>query len=130
MTRKEAERQTRQADTLVSLGFTRDEAESLRRISMTLQRWYERECGDGYGCIERDETTNRPMWRNANTGEAYPIPDRETGAVKRLKAIIEARNTRQADDRDGICGCGARIGHIERCERGAVSYYLQTDPRG
>lgn len=59
MNRREAERLTRQADTLRALGFTAEEAESLRRISMTLRRWHERECGDGNGCIEREEQTGR-----------------------------------------------------------------------
>lgn len=143
MTRKEAERQTRQADMLRALGFTNEEAESLRRISMTLQRWYERECGDSnaYGswAIERDDNGDGPPYLvhhhyQHGKGPDYTtrirIADRERGAVRRLATIIAARNTRQADDRDGICGCGARVGHIEQCERGAVSYYLQTDPRG
>jgi len=37
MTKKEALRQTAQANTLVSLGFTYGEAEALRRISLTLR---------------------------------------------------------------------------------------------
>lgn len=32
----------------------RDDAKALRRISMTLRRWHELECGDGSGHIERD----------------------------------------------------------------------------
>lgn len=35
MTRNEAMRQTHQLDTLRSLGFTRDESEALRRISLS-----------------------------------------------------------------------------------------------
>lgn len=119
MTRKEAERLTRQIDTLRSLGFTYEEAESLRRISMTLHRWYEKECGIDNGCIERDEKTDRPMWHNSISGRMYPIADLEKGAIKRLKGIIEARNDRAiaaalVDEKDGY----------------TVSYYLQTDPRG
>ena len=60
MSKRESERQANQENTLLNLGFTTDEAASLRRISLTLRRWYERECGDDYGCIERDETTGRP----------------------------------------------------------------------
>ena len=63
MNKREAERQTRQENTLLNLGFTTDEAASLRRISLTLRRWYERECGDDYGCIERDNTTGRPYMK-------------------------------------------------------------------
>ena len=85
---------------LQALGFTYEEAVSLRRIEMTLQRWGERECGDESGrCIERDEKTNRPYMtydkgRNGERGR-YPIADREAGALKRLAAIIKARNVRK-----------------------------------
>lgn len=123
MTRKEAMRQNEQLDILRSLGFTRDEAEQLRRISMTLHRWHERECGDGNGCIERDETTNKPFWLNSTTMRRYSIPDRETGARKRLEAIIKARNERTL-----IKPSGGIITEAERS--GAVAPYIQTDPRG
>ena len=112
MTRKEAMRQTIQADNLRALGFTQDEAESLRRISMTLHRWHEMECGTDNGCIERDEATGKTFWRNAMTGRRFPTPDRETGARKRLAAIMEARALRVGS------------GHV------TLSAYIQTDPRG
>ena len=120
MTRKEAERITRQNDILRQLGFTYDEAESLRRISMTLQRWYELECGDGNGCIERDEASGIPQWRYANDSGKYcgrPRPDRETGARKRLAIIIKARNGRNYVN-------GGSLTHD------SVNSYIQTDPRG
>ena len=45
-------------------GVTLDEALALRRISMTLQRWHELECGDSnnYGswAIERDDNGDGP----------------------------------------------------------------------
>jgi len=120
MTRKEAIRLTIQGDKLRALGFTREEAKKLRRISMTLRRWFELECGDGNGAIERDETTGIPYWYNANSRfiaagdrRAYTrIPDRETGARKRLAAIMEAR--------------ALRVGsaHV------SLAAYIQTDPRG
>lgn len=128
MTRKEAIRQTQQADTLRSLGFTTDEAEQLRRISMTLQRWHERECGTAHGCIERDET-GRTFWLNSMTGRRYPTPDRETGALKRLKRIIATRNARITDDssadaeRHIHATCHAKL-------VGVVDAHIQTDPRG
>ena len=73
-------------------GFNRIETQALRRIEMTLQRWGERECGDGSNwAIERDETTGKPF--NVYHGEGkprrYPIPDREKGALKRLAKIME-----------------------------------------
>lgn len=89
MTRKEAMRQEAQCAALASLGFTRAEAETLRRISMTLHRWHELECGDEYGCIERDETNGRPLYHHAMSGRRWPVPDRERGALKRLDAIMK-----------------------------------------
>ena len=34
-------------DGLVNIGINLEDARALRRISMTLHRWYELECGDG-----------------------------------------------------------------------------------
>jgi hypothetical protein len=135
MTKKEALRQTAQENTLMGLGFTRDEAEALRRISMTLHRWHERECGDGYGAIVRG-TWNRETGEfdyDTPNGGAYieqsgtsgrnryiRIPDRESGAKRRLAAIIKARNGRRAVElkwKDGR--------PVDQ-----LAYYIQTDPRG
>jgi hypothetical protein len=114
MTRKEAMRQTMQRDNLRSLGFTYGEAEKLRRISMTLHRWHEMECGTDGGCIERDEATGKAFWLTVH-GTRYQIADRETGARKRLAAILEAANDRRAR-RD--------------TDRQPLASYIQTDPRG
>ena len=89
-------------------GVTYQDAQALRRISMTLHRWHEMECG----CIERDEQTGIPYWYNANARylsandpRAYiRIPDREKGALKRLDVIM------------------ARYPHL--------THYVQGDPRG
>ncbi len=92
MTRREAERLTHQENVLLDLGFTRAEAESLRRISMTLHRWYEHERN---GAIQREGENGdgRPFWYNTDSGRKIgPVADREAGAVKRLKAIIDRRN--------------------------------------
>lgn len=89
---------------LMSLGLTYQEADKLRLIELTLQRWSERECGTDNGCIERDETTNKPYWLNSTTMRRWPIPDRETGALKRLAGIMANHPT--------------------------LTYYHQTDPRG
>ena len=112
MTRKEAMRQTIQADNLRSLGFTQNEAEKLRRISMTLRRWHEMECGTDNGCIERDDATGKTFLLNAMTGRRFPTPDRETGARKRLASIMEDRALRVG---------GAHV---------TLETYIQTDPRG
>lgn len=127
MNKREWERRAHLESVLLAHGFTAQEAEQLRRISSTLRRWHERECGDEYGCIERDEKTGRPYWYNANARYVdphdprarRPIPDRESGAKKRLAAILARRNegekVRALNGRDSI---------------GPLSAYIQTDPRG
>lgn len=117
--KREKERQTAQENTLMSLGFTQWEAEKLRRISMTLNRWYELECGDDYGCIERDEQTDKPYWLNSRTMKRSPIADREKGAKKRLFTILGNRNTRE----------WVKTG-THSVKQVAITAYLQTDPRG
>lgn len=115
MTRKEAMRLTHQENTLMSLGFTREESEALRRISMTLHRWAEHECN---GDIERDEDTGLPYRSFAGRGgkhHAYRIPDKEKGATARLEGIVSARNKRAVSPGS---------------HNTAVGYYIQGDPRG
>ncbi len=98
------------------LGISFQDADSLRRIEMTLGRWGCLECGDSneYGswAIERDEKTERPYmvrhnWRHGqgkDTVTRYPVPDREKGAIKRTEAILSRYPS--------------------------LWYYYQTDPRG
>lgn len=120
MTRKEAERLTHQQNALLALGFDHQEAESLRRISMTLHRWHELECGTDAGHIERDEKTNVPRFYNARARYLDPhdprawsvVPDRETGARKRLAKILARVNVQRA----------GKVGKLQA--------YIQTDPRG
>jgi hypothetical protein len=112
MTRKEAERLAHQSAALQSLGFTSEEAEQLRRISIVLHRWHELECGTDNGCIERDETSGKPYWLNSDTMKRSPMADREKGALKRLAAIVARVNVQRA-------------GKV-----GPLSAYIQTDPRG
>lgn len=115
MTKKEAMRQTHQENALMSLGFTRDEAEQLRRISNTLHRWFEHECN---GAIQRDEDGDgKPYWYNTNTGRKIgPAPDREKGAMQRLQHILDTRNTRDMlENKD---------------DAQHLRYYIQSDPRG
>ena len=84
-------------------GVTYQDAQALRRISMTLRRWHELECGTEHGCIERDEGTGVPYFRTVR-GTRYRTRDMETGALKRLDAIM------------------ARYPHL--------THYTQGDPRG
>jgi hypothetical protein len=80
--------------TLISAGISEDDARALRRISMTLHRWHELECGNERGeAVERDEETKVPYLTydtgtNGKRGRTR-IPDRETAALKRLAKIIK-----------------------------------------
>ena len=103
MTKNECMRIIAQQNTLVALGFAPHEAEALRRISRTLRRWYELECGTDAGCIERDEATGKPVLLTY-CGHRYPVRDREAGALRRLNKIMSAHSP--------------------------LRHYLQTDPRG
>ena len=104
MTRKEYERQARMRAALHQAGIASDDADKLRRVSMTLRRWHELECGTEHGAIGRDETTGRPYWLNSVNGLRWPVADRETGARKRLATIMAQYPT--------------------------LSAYVQGDPRG
>ncbi len=128
MTRKEAERLIRQADALHALGFTRDETEALRRISMTLHRWHELECGNGneYGswAIERDDKGDGPPFmvhhhyrhdQGKDSTSRTRIPDRETGARKRLATIVDKCN---------------KARHSCAKPQEGLRFYVQGDPRG
>ena len=91
-------------DSLRQAGISLDDAFALRRISMSLQRWHELECGDGNAycswAIERacrtpdgwkhDENGNPYILRYWHDGKVTNerIPDREKGALKRLDAIM------------------------------------------
>lgn len=115
---------------LQSLGFTYDEAASLRRIEMTLRRWSELECGTDRGHIEREGGTDdgRPMLHrqgHAMSGglwyqpKPYPIADREAGARRRLAAIVKARNLRESPTE-----------FMQANAQDWVIPYVQGDPRG
>lgn len=81
---------------LTSLGIQYADACELRRISMTLHRWHEMECGTDNGCVERDEATGKAYWLNSHNMRRSPIADRETGALKRLAGIITRYPTLQS----------------------------------
>ena len=120
MTKREAERLTMMNDVLRSLGFTREECDKLRRISMCLRSWHEKECGTDNGCIERDETTGKAYWLNSYTGRRFAVRDMEKGALNRLASIIGQRNGRPA----------MVDGQLNAAPAGKVSAYVQGDPRG
>jgi hypothetical protein len=101
---------------LIRAGITYEDARALRRISMTLRRWFEYECGTGEGQVTRsierdgDEPDSKPYMRvqypsrDGYVDRRWPIPDRETGARKRLAKIMAKYPT--------------------------LAAYVQPDPRG
>ena len=128
MTKTEAARQTAQENTLLSIGFTTDEAAKLRRISLTLRRWYEYECGTGNNhadyFIVRDSDGTPYMETHLNGQGVFKtyrrrVADRETGALRRLAAIIKARNERHAEPPLDT--------YIQNDPRGAALYILRPD---
>lgn len=78
------------------------DANILRRAELTLRRWFEAECNE---VIERDETGKpyRYVFPHNGAMHRYPIRDRESGALKRVRKL---------------------------CEKHGLVYYPQTDPRG
>lgn len=88
---------------LVQLGISYQDAEALRRISKQLHSWFERECGTGNGCIERDEATGKTYWLNSFTMRRSPIPDRETGAKARLAKVMQPYKRRLVPFIQGDC---------------------------
>jgi len=73
---------------VTAAGIAYDDAEALRRISMTLKRWFEHECN---GAIQRDgeRGDGAPFWHSTFDGrKLYRAPDRERGALRRLDKIM------------------------------------------
>ena len=103
MTKTEAARRTALENALMTIGFTRDESDALRRISLTLRRWFELECGIDGGCIEREAKTDKPYFVASASGRRWPVADRERGAMRRLRKIME--------------------------QHPGLGYYIQPDPR-
>ena len=84
--RKFVERRSALMSRLGSLGFTGDECDSLRRVSMTLHRWHEHECN---GTIQRDESSGIPYWYSEVDGRRLVrAQDREAGAMRTLASIL------------------------------------------
>lgn len=127
---------------LARLGFTYDESAALRRIEMTLQRWGEAECGDGndHGswAIERDEKSGKPFrvhhhylhGRSKDYVTRHAIADREAGALRRLAAIVLARNLRVCPPLHVPACQSAPLQTNPETAGQHVTAYHQTDPRG
>lgn len=106
---------------LESLGISSADAWALRRVSMTLNRWHELECGTGEGqttySVERDgdEPDSKPFMRmqyptrDGYVDKRWPCPDRETGAKKRLANILKGYPTLKAYVQGDPRGCALYI---------------------
>jgi hypothetical protein len=119
-------------ESLEKLGIDEETADKLRRIEMTLSRWSEQVCGnsDNYKSwsIERDEETQIPymcIYPHQGKSYKYKIPDRETGALKRLESIMSNYPDLwfyyQTDPR----GCSLYIGRKSEL-RGELKQYYTT----
>jgi len=112
---------------LMTLGFSFDDAQVLRRISMTLHRWHEMECGDGNDyaswCIVRGKKTGQEfkydddgkpyLERHAHTSNkpTYTlVADRERGALKRMAGIMANHPKLTAYVQGDPRGCALYIG--------------------
>ena len=80
MTKREQQNREWMQGALERIGFSAAEFRQLRRISMTLSRWAERECGDGSDwAIERDSED----WVLCSVcGERSFVPDAFKGGVE------------------------------------------------
>lgn len=105
MNKKQQENMRRLYVALGNYGISTTDIAALRRIEMVLHRWAEKMCN---GEIERDEKTGKTFKVTDQyygaTRLKFSTPDAETGALRRLAAIME----RYPD----LCA------------------YHQTDPRG
>jgi hypothetical protein len=125
MTKREAERYMRLSFTLGELGLHQPEIDTLLRCQRTLHTWAEHECN---GVIQRDEATGKPYWHNAYSGaRCYQTPDRETGALKRIAAILAPHAPKQytAETCPGR-PCSSDCDH----KSPGLTFYHQGDPRG
>ncbi len=125
MTIREYERRLHVFTALERLGFSRADAESLRRISMQLHRWNERECN---GDVERDEVTGKTYAVYGQNGPGtirrYPTADKERSAQKRLIAIMARYEDRGAYLQGDPRGCALYIyRHIDADGRDIDSCY-------
>lgn len=106
---------------MTAMGFTLEEADTLRKAERTLQRWFELECGNGNNyaswAIERDEATDKPYMvrhhyahgQGKDSITRTPIADREKGARKRIDKIMAAHPDYMSYVQGDPRGCALHI---------------------
>jgi hypothetical protein len=125
MTKREREDKNRMLDAMYKLGFSSEEATTLRRISMTLRRWFELECGTQnehgtsfaieHGAMVDDSFSSNPdgkpflriAYHKAKNYRVdhHAIADKEKGARKRLADILTRHPTIDAYIQTDCRGC-------------------------
>lgn len=141
MTKQQAENRYRMIAALQERGFSYDEAQTLRRIEMTLQRWSEHECN---GNIQRDEDDKAICTQCGNKfygeaasgncpkcGDIAPI---RTKATNKPRWYSQYAIENQSDPKgyliaDREKGALKRLAKIMEGHPDFVSYH-QGDPRG
>jgi len=123
---------------LTALGVSNDDAWALRRISMTLHRWHELECGDSNDyaswCIVRghkpkrefyrDPESQAPMWRDV--GEFVHDDNGKPYLERHIHTENKPRYEPLADRETGAL---KRLNRI-MAKYPALGSYVQGDPRG
>lgn len=128
---------------LQSLGFTRQEAESLRRISMSLQRWFEAECGNSndYGswAIVRGRPGPVPPRVDGMRGQREFIHDDDGTPFMEWHHYQHGRGkdyTTHTAIPDREAGARKRLAQIVTDRNARLKFkdnvvpHVQTDPRG
>lgn len=108
-------------DNLTTIGIGYWHAVQLRRISMTLHRWHELECGDG------NDYASWSLVRGSKTGKVFEYKDDG-------KPYIE-RHAHNDDKPSYTLTADKERGALKRLAGIMASYpkltaYVQTDPRG
>lgn len=106
---------------LIEAGISYDDAVQLRRISMTLHRWHELECGDG-----NDYASWAIVRGHKANGEFTHDDDGAPYIERHIHTENKARYERIADRENGA---KRRLARIMK-NYPALSAYIQGDPRG
>jgi hypothetical protein len=114
-----AARTARFYQSMLDMGFYWDEANTLRLAEMALQRWGERQCN---GEVEVDDDGKAWTVYEGAGGRCHRnrTPNREAGALRRIKAIVDTRNARHREMHEAA-GNSTFVTYLA---------YHQTDPRG
>jgi hypothetical protein len=108
-------------------GISYEDATALRRISLALRRWNERECN---GEVERDEDTGKvyAVYNIDGPGpiNRFPTADKERGAQKRLAAIMARYPKLGAYEQGDPRGCALYIYLHEDLDRFAARVQERT----